>query len=159
MPKRSAGILMYRFRNDRLQVFLVHPGGPFWLKKDTGAWSIPKGEFNTTENPLAAAQREFQEETGFAVDGECHELTPQKQPGGKIVHAWAVKGDCDALAIRSNTFEMEWPPSSGKKQVFPEVDRAGWFEISQAKEKILQGQAAFIEQLQKILGHGGKTRS
>ena len=145
--KESAGLLMYRLRDSTLEVFLVHPGGPYWAKKDLGAWSMPKGEFAEEEDRLDAAKREFQEETGFLPKGNFIALTPIKQPGGKLVHAWAFKGDCDAKAIVSNTFSIEWPPRSGKHQEFPEVDRAGWFTIEAAKEKILKGQASFLEEL------------
>jgi len=145
--KESAGLLMYRLRNSTLEVFLVHPGGPYWAKKDLGAWSIPKGESAEDEDRLDTAKREFQEETGFLPEGNFIALTPIKQPGGKLVHAWAFKGDCDAKAIVSNTFSIEWPPRSGKRQAFPEVDRAEWFTIDAAKEKILKGQASFLEEL------------
>src|SRR5262245_59071993 len=145
--KESAGLLMYRLHDSILEVFLVHPGGPYWAKKDLGAWSIPKGEFAEEENCLDAAKREFQEETAVLPEGNFIALTPIKQPGGKLVHAWAFKGDCDAKAIVSNTFSIEWPPRSGKHQEFPEVDRAGWFTIEAAKEKILKGQASFLEEL------------
>ena len=152
MVKHSAGILMYRFREDSPEVFLVHPGGPFWAKKDEGAWSIPKGEFNIdTEDPLDAAKREFKEETGFALEGDFLPLDTLKQSSMKIVHAWAVAGDCDAAKIKSNTFTMEWPPRSGKQQEFPEVDRAEWFDIETAKIKILKGQTAFIDRLSEEL--------
>lgn len=151
MPKRSAGILMYRTCNQRLELFLVHPGGPFWARKDEGAWSIPKGEYSDDEDPLKAATREFEEETGFEAVGEMLELTAIKQQGGKIVRAWAVEGDCDATAIKSNTFSMEWPPRSGKSREFPEIDRAEWFDVKQAREKILKGQIGLIEELQVIL--------
>jgi predicted NUDIX family NTP pyrophosphohydrolase len=148
MVKNSAGILMYRFREGSLEVFLVHPGGPFWAKKDDGAWSIPKGEFNIdTEAPLEAAKREFEEETGYALGGDFIPLDNLKQSSMKIVHAWAVAGDCDAAKIKSNTFSMEWPPRSGKQQEFPEVDRAEWFDIETAKIKILKGQIPFIDRL------------
>ena len=152
--KQSAGILLYRFRDSELGIFLVHPGGPFWAKKDAGAWSIPKGEFAADENPLAAAKREFAEETGCAVDGNFVELPPVKQPGGKLVYVWAVEGDCNAESIKSNLFTLEWPPRSGKRKEFPEVDRAGWFDLKLAKEKILKGQLVFLEQLQRILVRG-----
>ena len=122
-PKTSAGILLYR-RQPELQVFLVHPGGPFWAKKDLGAWSLPKGELDEGEDPLAAAIREFTEETGFPVDGDFRALSPLRQKNGKIIHAWAVEGDCDPAELRSSPFSMEWPPKSGKQQEFPEVDRA-----------------------------------
>jgi predicted NUDIX family NTP pyrophosphohydrolase len=150
MPsKKSAGLLVYRVRNGNLEVFLVHPGGPFWARKDDGAWSIPKGEIAKDEDPLKAAKREFFEETGFEVDGNFVALTPVKQAGGKWVYAWAVEGDCDADSIRSNIFSMEWPPRSGKKEEFPEVDRSGWFTIDQAKQKILQGQVSLLEELRR----------
>ena len=148
MVKTSAGILMYRFREGSQVVFLVHPGGPFWTKKDEGAWSIPKGEFNIdTEDPLEAAKREFEEETGFPLEGEFIPLENLKQSSMKIVYAWAVEGDCDAAKIKSNTFSMEWPPQSGKQQEFPEVDRADWFDIEAAKIKLLKGQKPFIDRL------------
>jgi len=152
MAKKSAGILMYRLRNGILEVFLVHPGGPFWAKKDMGAWSVPKGEYGEEEDPLEAARREFREETGCEPSGEFIPLTPRRQPSGKTVTAWAVEGDCDAAAIRSNTFRLEWPPKSGKHREFPEVDRAGWFSVAAAKERILQGQAGFLDELLKIIG-------
>jgi predicted NUDIX family NTP pyrophosphohydrolase len=143
---------MYRRRGRALEVFLVHPGGPFWAKKDLGSWSIPKGELNPNEDPLASAKREFAEETGFAAIGEFTPLTPLKQSGGKIVHAWAFEGDCDPNAIKSNTFSMEWAPRSGKMKSFPEVDRAEWLTIDVAKNKILKGQVGFLEELQQLLG-------
>jgi predicted NUDIX family NTP pyrophosphohydrolase len=146
MAKQSAGILLYRRKRDQLEVLLVHPGGPFWAKKDQGAWSIPKGEYED-EDALAAAKREFEEETGIPIEGEILALSPQKQKGGKLVDAWAVEGDLDAERVRSNTFEMEWPPKSGKKQQFPEIDKAGWFPVATALEKINPGQAAFIHEL------------
>jgi predicted NUDIX family NTP pyrophosphohydrolase len=152
MAKKSAGILMFRRRHGIPEVFLVHPGGPFWAKKEVGAWSVPKGEYADEETPLQAARREFREETGCEPSGEFIPLTPRKQAGGKTVTAWAVEGDCDASAIRSNTFTLEWPPKSGKHREFPEVDRAGWFSIAEAKEKILKGQAGFLQELVKILG-------
>ena len=148
MPtKKSAGLVVYRVRNGDLQVFLVHPGGPFWAKKDDGAWSIPKGEIAGDEDPLKAAQREFFEETGFEVDGNFIALTPVKQAGGKWVYAWAVEGDCDAGAIKSNTFSMEWPPRSSNEKEFPEVDRAGWFPLEVARQKILKGQVSLLQEL------------
>jgi predicted NUDIX family NTP pyrophosphohydrolase len=152
--KQSAGILLYRFRDSEVGIFLVHPGGPFWAKKDAGAWSIPKGEFADDENPLATAKREFAEETGCVIDGDFIELTPVKQPGGKRVYAWAVEGDCQAESIKSNLFTMEWPPRSGKRKEFPEVDRAAWFDLKTAKEKILKGQVALLEDLQRKLANG-----
>lgn len=152
MSKKSAGLLMYRRRNGILEVLLVHPGGPFWTKKDVGSWSIPKGEYTSEEeDPLEVAKREFQEETSFKASGEFIPLTPLKQPSGKIITAWAFEGDCDASAIKSNTFAIEWPPRSGRQQEFPEVDRAGWFSIPAAKEKIIKGQAGFLDELDEIL--------
>jgi predicted NUDIX family NTP pyrophosphohydrolase len=147
MAKRSAGLLMYRWRGDLVEVFLVHPGGPFWAKKDAGAWSIPKGEYSESEDPLDAARREFEEETGIAPAGELIELSEIKQAGGKIVKAWAIEGDLEASRIRSNTFSMEWPPRSGKMTEFPEVDRGGWFSIDAARTKINKSQVAFLDEL------------
>jgi len=154
MAKQSAGLLMVRRGGDSVEVFLVHPGGPFWARKDRGVWSIPKGEFTADEDPLAAARREFQEETGLAASGPFNALEPIKQAGGKIVHAWAVAGDCDPAAIRSNTFSMEWPPQSGRQQDFPEVDRAAWFPIEQARDKILKSQRPLLDQLEQQLNAG-----
>jgi predicted NUDIX family NTP pyrophosphohydrolase len=151
MPRTSAGLLLYRRTASGIEVFLVHPGGPFWAKKDAGAWSIPKGEYLPGEDPLAAARREFAEETGIVLDGEAVDLGSVKQAGGKIVRAWAIEGDCDAGAIRSNTFALEWPPRSGRQQEFPEVDRAAWFDLETAEEKILKGQLDFIRRLGEIL--------
>jgi predicted NUDIX family NTP pyrophosphohydrolase len=151
MPKQSAGILLYRNAGGRLEVFLVHPGGPFWAKKDDGAWSIPKGEFADNEEPLEAARREFQEETSFSVEGAFIPLNPVKQPSGKTVYAWAVEGDIDAGAIRSNTFSMEWPKGSAKTKSFPEIDKANWFDLDTAKVKILKGQFGLLEQLSRKL--------
>jgi len=152
MPKTSAGLLVYCHREGRLEVFLVHPGGPFWARKDLGAWSIPKGELAGPEDPLAAAIREFQEETGSTIDGTFLPLPPRKQPGGKIVHAWAVEGDLDPQQIRSNTFLLEWPKGSGRQKEFPEVDRAEWFEIREAKRRILPGHLGFLDDLCDLLG-------
>ena len=146
MSNESSGILLYRQENDQLEVLLVHPGGPFWKKKDLGAWSIPKGEFED-EDPLSAAKREFEEEIGTPIDGVMIALRPQEQKAGKVVHAWAVEGDLNPEEIRSNTFEMEWPPKSGRKQAFPEIDRAEWFPVQKALQKINQAQAAFIQEL------------
>ncbi len=146
---------MYRERGGVLEVFLVHPGGPFWANKDLGAWSIPKGEYAPEEDPLAAARREFMEETGFEAAGDFLPLGVLKQPSGKVITAWAFAGELDAGAILSNTFTMEWPPRSGKQQEFPEIDRAAWFSLDEAKEKILKGQVEFLEELEKIIfGHG-----
>jgi predicted NUDIX family NTP pyrophosphohydrolase len=144
--KKSAGILLYRDHKE-VEVFLVHPGGPFWKNKDEGAWSIPKGEYNEEEDPLEAAKREFKEETGIDIDGDFIELGPIKQKGGKIVLAWALEKDITPDTITSNTFPMEWPPKSGKTQQFPEVDKAQWYTIDEAKEKINPSQAALLEQL------------
>ncbi len=147
MPKTSAGLVVYRIQEGRLEIFLVHPGGPFWARKDAGAWSIPKGEFIDPEDPLEAARREFREETGHEIDGSFLPLTPRKQAGGKTVHAWAVQGDIDPERVRSNTFTMEWPRGSGRQKEFPEVDRAEWFEVEEARRRILPGQAGFLDEL------------
>jgi len=151
MAKQSAGILLYRFRDNQLQIFLIHPGGPFFRNKDAGSWSIPKGEFLGDEDPLDAAKREFLEETGQPIDGNFIELEPVIQKAGKKVYAWAVEGDIDHKNIVSNLFEMEWPPRSGKKQTFPEVDKAGWFDAKEAKVKINSAQVGFIEELIQII--------
>jgi len=151
MAKQSAGLLIYRRKAGQVEVFLVHPGGPFWKNKDRGAWSIPKGEFAEGDDPLIAACRELTEETGFSAAGPFVELEPIKQRGGKIVYARAVEADFDAAAIVSNTFAMEWPPRSGKMQEFPEVDRAGWFDLEEAAAKINEGQRPLLEQLAKLL--------
>lgn len=147
MAKPSAGILLYRFVDSQLQVFLVHPGGPFFKNKDDGSWSIPKGEFADDENSLSAAKREFLEETGQDINGNFIELTPIQQKGGKTVYAWAVEGDIDHETIVSNTFEIEWPPRSGKKQMFPEIDRAGWFDVETTKTKLNAAQVGLINEL------------
>jgi predicted NUDIX family NTP pyrophosphohydrolase len=147
MAKISAGVLVYRESKGRLEVLLVHPGGPFWVKKDEGAWSIPKGEIEEGEEPLAVARRELQEETSMEITGDFHALKPLKQTGGKMVYAWAVKGDFDPAQFKSNTFKMEWPPKSGKEREFPEVDRAEWFSTEMARKKILKSQQGFISQL------------
>jgi len=151
MGKTSAGLLMYRRRKEALEVFLVHHGGPFWSKKDLGAWSIPKGEYRADEDPLAAAKREFTEETGLQSGKEFIELTPIKQAGGKVVRAWAFEGDADPTAITSNSFSLEWPPRSGRQQTFPEVDRAAWFSIEEATQRILKGQVPLFGELQRLL--------
>jgi predicted NUDIX family NTP pyrophosphohydrolase len=151
MGKKSAGLLMFRFIDGHLEVFLVHMGGPYWAKKDSGAWSIPKGEYETGEDPFDVAKREFLEETGFTAAGEFRPLTDLKQPGGKLITAWAFEGNCDEKAVKSNTFSMEWPPRSGRFQEFPEVDRAAWFRPEIAKDKIVRGQLPFIDELQSIL--------
>jgi predicted NUDIX family NTP pyrophosphohydrolase len=142
---------MYRRHGGVLQVFLVHPGGPFWAKKDLGVWSIPKGEYAPEEDPLSAARREFEEETGFKASGPFVPLKPIKQPSGKIIQAWAFEGDCDPAAIQSNMFSMEWPPRSGEVQEFPEIDRGGWFGIEEAKQRIQPGQVGFIQELEQLL--------
>jgi predicted NUDIX family NTP pyrophosphohydrolase len=151
VPKLSAGILLYRRRGAGIEVLLVHPGGPFWTKKDDGAWSIPKGEYAAGEDPLAAAKREFEEETGASMDavgrGDFLALSPVKQAGGKTVSAWGVEGDFDPALLRSNVFEMEWPPKSGRKKEFPETDRAGWFSPEDARRKLLQGQTPLLDEL------------
>jgi predicted NUDIX family NTP pyrophosphohydrolase len=147
MTKQTAGLLVYRDAGEGVEIFLVHPGGPFNTKKDDGAWSIPKGEFDDGEDSLSAARREFEEETSFKIAGDFFELKPVKQKGGKIVHAWAVEADVDADAIKSNTFEMEWPPKSGKMSEFPEVDRAAWFDLKTAKQKINPAQTGLIDEL------------
>lgn len=151
MAKTSAGLLMYRRRKEVLEVFLVHPGGPFWNKKDLGAWSIPKGEYRPDEDPLSAAKREFTEETGLQPGKEFIELTPVKQAGGKVVRAWAFEGEADPTAIMSNNFSLEWPPRSGQQQTFPEVDRAAWFSLEEAKERILKGQVSLLVELQRLI--------
>jgi predicted NUDIX family NTP pyrophosphohydrolase len=145
---------MYRTRNGALEVLLVHPGGPFWAKKDEGAWSIPKGEPGPNEDPLRAALRELEEETGFRAAGEMSALAPARQAGGKEVVAWAVEGDADPAALRSNTFSMEWPPGSGREAEFPEVDRAGWFPIEVARRKLLKGQLPLLDELARLVAAG-----
>ncbi|HET9960826.1 MAG TPA: NUDIX domain-containing protein [Nitrospiraceae bacterium] len=153
MPKKlSAGILLYRRHLGRLQVFLAHPGGPFWAKKDEGAWTIPKGEYLQGEDPLAVARREFAEETGCEVAGAFRPLASLKQPSGKLISAWAVEGEIDPATLKSNTFPLEWPPRSGKMQQFPEVDRGAWFDLSTAHEKIQSGQRGFLQELQALVG-------
>jgi predicted NUDIX family NTP pyrophosphohydrolase len=149
--KISAGILLYRVRDGAVEVFLVHPGGPYWARKDDGAWSIPKGEVAAGAELLATAYAEFHEETGSRLEGDPLALDPLKQRGGKLVHAWAVRGDIDASSIRSNTFAIEWPPRSGRTQEFPEVDRAAWFDLPAARQKLLAGQQGFIDQLRDHL--------
>jgi predicted NUDIX family NTP pyrophosphohydrolase len=138
---------MYRRRNNQLEVFLIHPGGPFWAKKDLGAWSIPKGEYTEEEQPMEAAKREFVEETGFQSNGSFIELGDIRQPGGKLVTAWAFEGDCDPKDLRSNTFTMEWPPRSGRQREFPEVDQGAWYSIESAREYLNKGQLPFLDRL------------
>jgi predicted NUDIX family NTP pyrophosphohydrolase len=151
MPKESAGLLLYRIREPDMEVFLVHPGGPYWKNKDEGGWSIPKGELGGGEEPLAAAQREFLEETGHALTGPFVPLGTIRLAGGKQVHAWAAEGECDPAAIVSNTFKMEWPPRSGRFAEFPEVDRAGWFTLEVAAGKMHRGQEEFLARLGALL--------
>jgi predicted NUDIX family NTP pyrophosphohydrolase len=146
MPKRSAGLLMYRRSGGHVEVLLVHPGGPFWMKKDAGAWSIPKGEYDEGEDAFAAATREFREETGLVAQGSFLPLAPVRQ-SGKIVQAWAFEGDCQPESLRSSTFSLEWPPRSGRRQEFPEVDRAEWFGLEEARRKIIPGQVALLDEL------------
>jgi predicted NUDIX family NTP pyrophosphohydrolase len=147
MARVSAGLLPYRWRGDQLEVFLVHPGGPFWASKDDGAWSIAKGEIGTDEAPLSAARREFEEETGHSLAGEAIALAPVRQAGGKLVHAFAIAAEIDPAAIRSNRFTMEWPPRSGERRAFPEIDRAGWFGLEAGLRKILKSQIPLLEDL------------
>lgn len=147
MSQHSAGILLYRYRGDELEVLLVHPGGPFWVRKNMGAWSIPKGLFEENEDPLEAARREFKEETGFSVSGQFIQLGELKQPSRKIIHAWALEGDIDTRRLSSNTFTLEWPRHSGQQQEFPEIDRGEWFGLETARSKILKGQAPFLDRL------------
>jgi predicted NUDIX family NTP pyrophosphohydrolase len=147
----SAGILLFRLNKNKLEVMLGHPGGPLWARKDEGAWSIPKGILNENEDPLHAAKREFNEETGLEADGAFIELGEVKQPSGKIVHAWALEKDLDVTGIRSNSFTMEWPKNSGKMREYPEIDRAGWFGIDEARTKMLKGQLALLDRLEEML--------
>ena len=146
MPQKSAGILLYR-NNNKIELLLVHPGGPFWKNKDEGAWSIPKGEFSDEEKPLDAAIREMKEETDVLLTGEFIELTPVKQKSGKMVYAFAKEYDLDPSQIKSNEFDMEWPPKSGTRKSFPEIDKAEWFDVNTAKRKIIAAQSAFIDEL------------
>jgi predicted NUDIX family NTP pyrophosphohydrolase len=150
--KKSAGLLLFRKNSNQLEVFLVHPGGPLWAKKDENAWSIPKGELDGDEDLLSAAIREFEEETGFSVSGDFIELKPVVQPSGKLVYAWAIEHDLDAEAIKSNCFSMEWPPKSGKIREFPEVDRAAWFSIEAARKCMFKGQTGLLSQLEEKVG-------
>jgi predicted NUDIX family NTP pyrophosphohydrolase len=149
--RRSAGILLWRRRHGALEVMLAHPGGPLWSKKDEGAWSIPKGEFEPGESAEAVAVREFREETGFGCEGELVPLAPCRQPGGKVVLAFALEGDGDAAAARSNLFSMEWPPRSGRMQQFPEVDRAAWYGLDEARRRIVPGQRPLLDELDRVL--------
>jgi predicted NUDIX family NTP pyrophosphohydrolase len=153
VTKQSAGLLLFRKAEAGIEVLLVHPGGPLWARKDEGAWSIPKGEIAQGEDPFRAALREFDEEMGRAVDGTFVALQPQRQAGGKIVYAWAVQSDFDSSRLGSATFSMEWPPRSGRQQVFPEIDRAAWFPLDMARLKILKGQVGFLDDLERTLTH------
>ena len=152
MKKRSAGILLFRKAEAGVEVFLVHPGGPFWAKKDLGSWSLPKGEYEEGEDPLTAAKREFTEETGCVVDGDFVELGDLKQPSGKNISAWALEHDLDPASVKSNMFSMEWPPKSGKMQEFPEVDAGAWYSLTAALEKLHKGQTDFIARLAEKIG-------
>ena len=156
MKRASAGLLIYRTAAGGLEVMLVHPGGPYWARKDIGAWSIPKGEIEPGEEALAAAQREFEEETGAVVRGEFLPLQPVRLRSGKVIHAWAVQADFDPANLHSNLFSMEWPPKSGEQREFPEADRAAWFGVDEARLKIHPGQAPLIEYLLALLQTGGR---
>lgn len=157
MPKHSAGLLGYRHGPDGLEFLLVHPGGPFWVRKDDGAWSLPKGEFEPGEEPLEAAKREYTEETGFSAEGGSFvALGTLRQPSGKEVSAWAFQTDADVATLRSNDFELEWPPRSGRRATFPEVDRAGWFSAEAARRKLVRGQVDFIDAALEALGAAGE---
>jgi predicted NUDIX family NTP pyrophosphohydrolase len=158
MPKSSAGVLMYKRAGAEVLLLLVHPGGPFWAKKDLGAWSIPKGEYQEGEEPLAVARREFAEELGAAPAGDFRPLGSVRQAGGKLVTAWAVEGAFDIASLVSNSFEMEWPPRSGRRRSFPEVDRAEWFTPAEALRRILPGQRDFIERLMAGLSQAGANK-
>ena len=149
MPKRSAGLLMFRTLNGQLEVFLVHPGGPLWAKKDKGAWTVPKGEYEQDENPLVAARREFEEETGFQATGGFVDLGSIRQKSGKVVNTWAFEGDCDPAKLTSNTCEIEWPPRSGRRLEIPEVDRGRWFSMNEAREYIREEQRELLRRLSK----------
>jgi predicted NUDIX family NTP pyrophosphohydrolase len=152
VPKLSAGLLVYRRTDGGIEVLLVHPGGPFWTKKDDGAWSVPKGEYEPDEDPLQVALREFEEETGQPPPdhSDAEWLGEQRQPSGKVVSVWAIEGDVDVSEVRSNTFEMEWPPRSGRTREFPEVDRADWFDLDQARRKLLRGQVGFLDRISEL---------
>jgi predicted NUDIX family NTP pyrophosphohydrolase len=150
MPRASAGLVMHRRRGGGREVLLVHPGGPFWAKKDLGAWTIPKGELAEGEDELTTARREFEEETGLRPEGPFHPLGSVKQKAGKLVHAWAFEGDCDPAAIRSNTVRVQWPPGSGQWRTFPEVDRAEWFDLAEARRRINPAQAALLDALERL---------
>ena len=155
MKKRSAGLLMFRRKAGGLELLLAHPGGPYWAGKDLGAWSLPKGETEEGEELLAAAQREFTEETGFTAQGPFIDLGEARQASGKVVAAWAFEGDCEPQALKSNLFEMPWPPRSGKTAAFPEIDRIGWFTPDEALRRLIKGQRVFIERLAEKLAAPG----
>jgi predicted NUDIX family NTP pyrophosphohydrolase len=155
MGNVSAGLLIYRERGGAVEVLLVHPGGPFWAKKDLGAWTFPKGECAPGEDLMACARREFEEETALVPTGPYIPLTVIKQPGGKIVHAWAFQGDWDPATLRSNTFTMEWPPRSGRRGEFPEIDRAAWYSLDEARRRILRSQARLLDELERVLSRRG----
>jgi predicted NUDIX family NTP pyrophosphohydrolase len=157
MGKISAGLLMYRKRGHMVEVLLVHPGGPFWAKKDLGAWTIPKGECSPNEDVLSCARREFEEETGLVPVGPFTPLTAVKQSGGKVVHAWAFEGDWDPATLQSNTFSMEWPPRSGRHQQFPELDRAAWYRVDEARARILRSQGRLLDELERVLSRAAPT--
>ena len=159
MPKRSAGLLMFRRRGPALEVLLAHPGGPFWARKDLGAWTIPKGEHDDSEDPLEAAKREFAEETGFAVREPFLPLGSARQASGKVVAAWAFESDCDPRTLASNTFEMEWPPKSARMAAFAEIDRAAWFTADEARAKLHKGQVVFLDALEKFLSRNPGSNS
>jgi predicted NUDIX family NTP pyrophosphohydrolase len=156
MPKRSAGLLVYRWVDSEPEVLLVHPGGPYWAKKDDGSWSLPKGEYEQDEDPLEVAIREFREELGVdPPEGSAPTFLGEvRQPGGKLVSAWALAGDLDVGVVRSNTFTMEWPPRSGRTAEFPEVDRAGWFDLETARRKLLRGQLGLLDRFSELLEAG-----
>jgi predicted NUDIX family NTP pyrophosphohydrolase len=151
MPRSSAGLLVFRTIDGQIEVLLVHPGGPFWARRDEGAWSIPKGEIGDAEESLAAARREVAEELGWSPTGEARPLTPVVQKAGKVVQAWAIRGDWDPATLRSNTFALEWPRGSGRLQHFPEVDRAAWFPLPEARKRILQSQLPLLDELERVL--------
>jgi predicted NUDIX family NTP pyrophosphohydrolase len=151
VPKQAAGILLYRRGRTGLEVLLAHPGGPLWARKDAASWTLPKGQFTDGELPLDAAKREFEEEMGTAPSGDFQPLGTVKQPSGKIIHAWTAESDFDTTTVKSNLFSMQWPPKSGRMGEFPEVDRAGWFSIEEARAKIIKGQAPFLERLLALL--------
>jgi predicted NUDIX family NTP pyrophosphohydrolase len=151
LPKQAAGILLYRQTTHGLEVLLAHPGGPLWTRKDFGAWTIPKGQFGADESALAAARREFEEEMGSPAHGAFAELGSIRQPSGKIIHAFAAESDFDVTTVKSNLFTLEWPPKSGKKGEFPEIDRAEWFVIEEARKRILKGQEPFLDRLLTLL--------